>query len=123
MISGRVTADREAVIRLEVLGPDRRQEHVDAVLDTGFNGSLTLPSRTVRSLDLPFLSTRRVTLANGTRVVLELYLATVVWHEDEREVPVLQAENGALIGMALLEGSRVTLDVVEGGGVSINPLG
>jgi len=123
MISGRVTADREAIIPLEILGSDLQHRHLDVILDTGFNGALTLPSPIVRDLELPFLSTRRATLADGSTVALEMYLAVVVWHEQEREVPVLQAEGDVLIGMALIEGSHVTLDVIEGGDVIIEPLG
>ena len=43
MITGVVNADREAIIRLEVRGPALQVEVVDAVIDTGFDGWLTLP--------------------------------------------------------------------------------
>ena len=59
MMTGRVTARREATLRLTVLGPDQRQHAVDAVLDPGFNGFLTLPSHVVRTLRLPFVGHRR----------------------------------------------------------------
>lgn len=65
---------------------------------------------------------RRATLGDGSMVVLDLYLATVSWHVQEREVLVLQAEGGALVGMSLLYGSRVVLDVVDGGEVTIATL-
>jgi predicted aspartyl protease len=50
------------------------------------------------------------------------YLATVMWNEEEREVLVLQAEGGPLIGMSLLYGYRVILNVVENGDVIIDTL-
>ena len=121
MMTGRVTALREATLRLKVIGPDQRQQAGDAVLDTGFNGSLTLPSHVVRTPRLPFVGHRRVTLGDGSIVVLDLYLATVPWHEQEREVLVLQADGGPLMGMALLYGSRVVLHVVDDGDVLIEP--
>ena len=43
MITGTVTSDREAVISLEVIGLDDGRQTVAAVIDTGFNGFLTLP--------------------------------------------------------------------------------
>jgi predicted aspartyl protease len=52
MMTGVVTADREATIRLIVRGREGREIEVGAVLDTGFNGSLTLPSPLVVALDL-----------------------------------------------------------------------
>jgi clan AA aspartic protease len=121
MMTGRVTALREAALRLVVSGPDQRQLAVDTVLDTGCNGFLTLPSHVVRTLRLPFVGHRRATLGDGSIVVLDLYLATVLWHEQEREVLVLQADGGPLVGMALLYGSRVVLHVVEDGDVLIEP--
>ena len=43
MIIGRGTAQREAIVRLVVLEMAQQPRDVDAVLDTGFNGFLTLP--------------------------------------------------------------------------------
>ena len=41
---------------------------------------------------------------------------------DPREVLVLQSEGGILLGMAALMGSRLTVDVVEEGAVTVLPL-
>ena len=43
MITGRVMAQREAVVRLVILDMAQQPHNVDAVIDTGFNGFLTLP--------------------------------------------------------------------------------
>ena len=45
-----------------------------------------------------------------------------MWHEREREVIVLQADGGPLLGMSLLYGNRVTMDIVENGDVAIDEL-
>ena len=121
MMTGKVTALHEATIRLTVTGPDQPWQVVETVLDTGFNGFLTLPSHVVRARQLPLVGNRRATLADGSVVVLDVYLATVLWHEQEREILVLQAEGGPLVGMGLLYGSRVVLHVVEDGEVLIEP--
>jgi hypothetical protein len=71
MMMGRVTALREATLRLTVIGPDHGQQAVDAVLDTGFNGFLTLPSHVVHALRLPFVGHRRATLGDGSIAVLD----------------------------------------------------
>src|SRR5436853_7066547 len=111
MISGRVTVNREAMIQLEVVGPARQSQGIDAVIDTGFNGYVTLPRNLIDSLNLPSVGTRRATLGDGSIVVLEVYLAALSWHGREREVLVLHAEGGPLLGMSLLYGNRVTLEV------------
>jgi clan AA aspartic protease len=121
MITGRVTALREAIVGLAVTGPNQRQQVIEAVLNTGFNGFLTLPNHVVRALGLPFVGNRRATLGDGSIVALDLYLATVFWHEQEREVLALQADGGPLVGMALLSGNRVVLHVIDDGDVLIEP--
>ncbi len=50
MISGVVTANAEAVIRLTVRGPRGQSERIKAVVDTGYNGCLSMPSSLIRWL-------------------------------------------------------------------------
>ncbi|MGE3540492.1 MAG: hypothetical protein AB7N91_24010 [Candidatus Tectimicrobiota bacterium] len=52
MITGRVNADAEAIIRLPIRAADGREQEMEAVLDTGFNGSLTLPPAVIATLGL-----------------------------------------------------------------------
>ena len=44
MITGIVTDRREAVIRLKVRGPTGQDQEIEAIIDTGFDGWLSLPS-------------------------------------------------------------------------------
>ena len=55
------------------------------------------------------------------RYLLDLYLATVLWDTQPREVLVLAAEGGSLMGMAMLYGHRVIVHVVDNGDVLIDP--
>ena len=43
MIEGFVNANREAVVTIPLLGPAGQTREIAAVVDTGFNGYLTLP--------------------------------------------------------------------------------
>ncbi len=123
MISGVVTANGEAIIRLEILGSNGGREEIEAILDTGFNRSLTLPGRLVDELHLPEVGSQTATLADGSEVLMDVHLARILWHEGrEHEVLVLRADGGPLLGMELLYGNRVILDVIEDGEVSINVL-
>lgn len=123
MISGVVTANGEAIIRLELLGPDGGRREIEAVMDTGFNGFLTLPNDVISALGLPLAGDRRATLADESEVSMDMHLAHIIWHEGrEYDILVLRAEGGPLLGMELLHGNRVVLDVIEDGDVSINAL-
>lgn len=121
MIKGKITAYQEAVVELEVGGLNSAAK-IKAVLDTGFTGYLTLPSALINRLNLQQAGEQRAILGDENRVVLKRYVAKVLWHGAERNVFVLQAEGGPLIGMSLLYGSRLILDVVTDGDVTIDAL-
>jgi predicted aspartyl protease len=83
-ITGTVGAGgQEAVIPITTVGSHGRGAGIVAVIDTGFTGHLTLPSDLARSLDLPLLGTRYVTLANGATASLEVCRATVLWEGED----------------------------------------
>ena len=52
MIRGRVDAQRQALVQLEIQRSDSLFETIEAVVDTGFDGQLTLPSQTIGELGL-----------------------------------------------------------------------
>ena len=122
MITGMVTADAEATIRLLVRAADGREQEIEAVLDTGFSGSLTLPPAVIATLGLRWRTRGLVMLANGTEDACDIYTATVIWDGRPRNILVEAADTAPLIGMALLYGHDVHIEVREGGRVSIEPL-
>ena len=121
MITGKITVHQEAVIELEV-GSSNQFAKIEAVIDTGFTGYLTLPGVLVSRLNLQQAGEQRAILGDENRVVLKRHIAKVLWHGTERNVYVLQAEGGPLIGMSLLYGSRLILDVITAGNVTIDAL-
>ena len=50
LIEGFVNADHEAVVSLSLQGSKGQSREVDAVIDTGYSGSLTLPPSLVTKL-------------------------------------------------------------------------
>jgi clan AA aspartic protease len=122
MILGQVTPDREAIIDLALRGPQGQELALEAVLDTGFIDYLTLPPALVSSLQLPYRDVTQFTLADGSVVSFRVFSVTILWDSQPRIVPTLEADGGPLVGMALLYGSRVTLDIVDGGQVTLEAL-
>lgn len=122
MIKGIVTPNRQARIQLKVFSASGQPHDIDALIDTGFNLFLTLPAATIAALALPFAVPTRASLADGSLVQLDCYRAIVDWDGQPRAVLVVSADGGPLAGMSLLYGSRVTLDVVDGGPVIIELL-
>ena len=52
MILGVMTAHTEATIRLPVRAVNGREQEIAVILDTGFNGALTLPPAMIAGLGL-----------------------------------------------------------------------
>jgi clan AA aspartic protease len=119
MLRGSVTSALEAVISLEVRGPLGDQESVQALIDTGFDGFLTLPRQVIARLFLPTRGHRPVILADGSQISVRVYRATVLWDGQARAILVLAAEGPVLAGMSLLHRYLLTIEVADGGLVTI----
>jgi clan AA aspartic protease len=122
MIAGVVNADLEAIIRLKVRGPVGRPKKVEAVIDTGFDGCLSLPPALIASLRLPWRRRGCALLADGSQILFDVYEATVLWDGRSRRIPVDEADTTPLVGMALLKGSELNVQVRARGEVAFKPL-
>ena len=91
-------------------------------IDTGYTGFLTLPPETIQELQLPRRGDLLVEVAAGNRQRLDRYVVRVHWHGQGRVVSALEMPGEPLLGMGLLWGSRLTVDAMEGGAVSIEEI-
>ena len=122
MIEGIVKAGRDAVVDLLVRGAVGRERAVEATIDTGFTGFLTLPTALIVALGPLRLGWSRATLADGNEVLLDVYAVDVNWDGRWRAVRATAVNTNALVGMGLLAGYRFCLDAVAGGRVTIDAL-
>jgi len=122
MIEGVVLDRKLAIVPLDIVSAGGKRIRIDVLIDTGFNGELTLSSDLIEDFGLQHTGTRTAELANGEFVECDLFAAKVVWHDGEREISVMRIDAEALIGMELLENSRLTIDVVDNGSVKIQRL-
>ncbi len=119
MIEGVVNAAYEPVVPLAVSGPAGRVRDIEAVIDTGYNGFLTLPRVLVSELGLPFVTTSQALLADGHEATFDVHRVTVLLDGESRTVDVYVSDAAPLAGMRLLDGHSVCLDVEPGGRVVI----
>jgi clan AA aspartic protease len=121
MMQGRVNQRCEAVISVAVRGGST-VKFVDAVIDTGFNGFLSLPIDIIIELGLPWNYRDRATLGDGSETLFDVYDAEVIWDGQYREIEINAAETEPLLGMRMLKGYRLQVDAIEGGLVTIEIL-
>ena len=121
MIAGRVQSD-EARIRLKIRGPKGKEEQVDAIVDTGFTASLTLPGALIIALGLRWQTVESFTLADGSECLFEVYVGKVEWDGKLRTILVDEADADPLVGMRLLRGCELKIQVRSRGKVTIKRL-
>jgi clan AA aspartic protease len=122
MIRGVVNPRREAIVQLRIRGPGGTEQEVDAVVDSGFSASLTLPPTMAAALGLPRQSGGGAVLADGSVRRFDIYAAEVAWGGGWRPVLVSGVGNEVLLGMRLLAGHELRMAVIPGGLVEITPL-
>ncbi len=119
MIEGVVNAAHEAVVTLHLQESEGRTREIDAVVDTGYSGFLTLPTALVAELDLTYAYMGQAILANDARVNFDVHYATVLWDGQPRDIEADVTGSTPLVGMLLLDDHDLTIQVREGGRVLI----
>jgi clan AA aspartic protease len=120
--AGSVNSELVPLVRLLIRGPQREIE-IEAVVDTGFNGALTLPFDLIARLDLLFKTRIWGMLADGREDLFDVYEALILWNGRLLRIPVKAIDSDPLLGMSLLYGSELAIQVVEGVEVSIRESG
>jgi predicted aspartyl protease len=121
MIRGQVNQRIEAVIPLLAIDSSNQIVPIDAAIDSGFNGELTLASTHLARLGLVRAGLDVVQLADGTMLQQLVYAARLNWDGAIRNVNVILIESNPLVGLKLLGGYRLTIDIIVGGPVTIEP--
>ena len=91
-------------------------------VDTAYTGALSLMPSDIQVLALPEDESGVVQLADGSSQTLRYFTARIDWDNQSRLVRILELDSDPLLGMGLLWGSRLTVDAMEGGGVSIEEI-
>jgi len=121
VISGKVI-NGKAIIPVIFRLPPQPDFSLDFVIDTGFNDYLTLPIQAVSAMNLPLYSTTEARLANGSQTLLSVHLATILWDDIEKLVPILAASYKPLLGASLMISYHLEIDFQNNGLVTLEKL-
>ena len=119
MIEGVVNAAYEAVVTLPLRGQAGQERDIQVVIDTGYNGFLSLPPALVEELGLLLVGPSQATLANGDVETFDVYDVTVLWDGMPRDIEADAVGPTPLAGMLLLDNHSLYVEVKDGGQVVI----
>ncbi|ETR68300.1 MAG: hypothetical protein OMM_10667 [Candidatus Magnetoglobus multicellularis str. Araruama] len=122
MIVGKVNQNLEAITRITILDSNLKEHNVNAVLDTGFDGTITLPLSLINELNLERKGSGQAFLADGGEIIFDFFEAVILWNGQQKRIFVDAAETAPLVGMSLLEGFNISIDVCNKGKVEIELL-
>jgi clan AA aspartic protease len=88
--------------------------------NTGFNGWLSLPPDLITELNLTWKRRGRAVLGDGSECVFNVYEAVLIWDGNFLTIPIDEADSEPLVGMSLMEGYQLTVQVFEGGRVELS---
>ncbi len=114
---------RDSFARLTLPLPGREGlVNVEFIVDTGFEGELSLPQHLLNQLVVSDASRRPVLLADGTRRERPFHKIIVDWHDEPRLAEALALDGNPLLGAELLAESLLQAEMTDGGEVSVEPL-
>lgn len=114
MISGTITSAREGILILTVFDQQGQKHRIKAVIDTGFDGWLTLPPSFIATLSLLTKRTGQAILADGSMILTNIYEMTVEWDEQEIRLAVDEVNAMPLVGMSLMYGYELIMPILDG---------
>ena len=96
------------------VGGSRMQVEVEALIDTGFNAYIILPSLIATRLGLELTSVTWVELADGSVIRNSVFSGHATFGGQSQEVEIMMTDSDeALIGTALLSNYKLTIDFVN----------
>ena len=87
---------------------------IEAILDTGFNGTIMLPENLIETLSLEKIGNAEYALADGTISNADIFKTEISWNNQKSEIAVVSSpSNLTLVGMELLNNVKTTLHPKE----------
>lgn len=102
MITGTVTPNLEAIVRLHVVDVSGQTQAIDLKIDIAFTDFISLPVAMIRILGLPLGAFEYVQIADGSFARVPFHTGVVIWDGRPRTVDFHALGKKRLIGMAML---------------------
>jgi clan AA aspartic protease len=96
---------------------------VVAVVDTGYDGYLTLPPALIANLGFAWHRRGLAILADGSATDFDIYSGVVVWDRRRLAIPIDEADATPLVGTELLAEHELRAEFRPRGKVRIKRLG
>jgi clan AA aspartic protease len=122
MIVGTVNSSLEPTVRVTVRNATGSDHEIEAVVDTGFTGSLTLPTSVIAAFGLPWRIRHTVRLGDGSTDFYDVHAGIILWDGTVRHISVEAANTRPLLGMELISGCLLQIEAFPGGRVIIESL-
>jgi clan AA aspartic protease len=110
MLKGRVNRYGEPVISIQLILRNR-PTNLTAVIDTGFNGYMSVPRRLLRRSKWLAIGTEKFEIATGALVEQEIYIGEVIFDSQRGPVYSVATESqDILIGTKMLRGKTLVVN-------------
>jgi clan AA aspartic protease len=106
-------------VPLRIRAPGGPDYDLDAIIDTAFSGSLTLPPALISSLNLPFRARVSVQLGDGTIGQFDSYDVEIEWDGAWIPLTATEIDTAPLLGIGLLRRMELFIEFIPGGVVDI----
>ena len=122
MIRGAFNESFQPMVAVEISDGDGEYHPVEALMDTGFSGHLTLPPDEVARLGLAYVDRTPLTLAGDQQLHASVYEGLVRWLGQPARAYVIAMDGPPLLGMSMLANSKITILAQTGGEILIEEI-
>ena len=110
MLDGRVNRHGEPIVAIQLL-LRTRPSTFSAVIDTGFNGYLSIPRRLLRHSRWQAIGTEKFEIATGAIVEQEIFLGAIIFDGQRSPAYVVATQaQDILIGTKLLKNKSLSIN-------------
>ncbi|MBU2523187.1 MAG: hypothetical protein KKE23_02770 [Nanoarchaeota archaeon] len=110
MLNGQINSEDDAIVEITLILKDDLSQ-MDAVVDTGFNGYISIPGKLIDKSDWYRFGEEEYELATGEIVCESIYIGEVIFDGKKRTILIVRSKGTEiLIGTKLLSGQLCEFD-------------